>query len=85
MCVFRKTQHSFTLYFLFCIFLLYRTDPQVEVQIRKLLKEAAIVSKMQTPAITLRFPEHRFKENFYLGFFIKEEQFASQVVFLVKI
>jgi hypothetical protein len=70
--------------FLFCIFLLYRTDPQVEVQIRILLKEAAIVSKMQTLAITLWFPEHRFKENFYLGFLIKEKQLASQVVFLVK-
>jgi hypothetical protein len=35
------------------IFLLYGTDPQVEVKIRILLKEAAIVSKMQTPAITL--------------------------------
>jgi hypothetical protein len=34
---------------------LYRTDPQVEVQIKILLKEAAIVSKMQTPAITLSF------------------------------
>ncbi len=32
---------------------LYRTDPQVKVQIRILLKEAAIVSKMRTPAITL--------------------------------
>ncbi len=70
--------------FLFWIFLLYHTDPQVEVQIRILLKEAAIVSTMQTPAITLWFPEHRFKENFYLGFFIKEKQLASQVVFLVK-
>jgi hypothetical protein len=30
--------------FLFCIFLLYRTDPQVAVQIRILLKEATIVS-----------------------------------------
>ncbi len=70
--------------FLFCIFLLYQTDPQVEVQIRIYLKEAAIVSKMQTPAITLWFPEYRFKENFYLGFFIKEKQLASQVVFLVK-
>ncbi len=69
---------------LFCIFLLYRTDPQVEVQIRILLKESAIVSKMQTLAITLWFPEHRFKENFYLGFFIKEKQLASQVVSLVK-
>ncbi len=39
--------------FLFCIFLLYRTDPQVEVQTRILLKEAAIVSKMRTRAITL--------------------------------
>ncbi len=70
--------------FLFCIFLLYRTDAQVEVQIRILLKEAAIVSKMHTPAITLCFPKHSFKENFYLGFFIKEKQFASQVVFLIK-
>ncbi len=70
--------------FLFCIFLLYRTDLQVEVQIRILLKEAAIVSKMQTPAITLWFPEHRFNENFYLGFFIKEKRLASQVVLLVK-
>jgi hypothetical protein len=70
--------------FLFCIFLLYRTDPQVEVQIKILLQKAAIVSKMQTPAITLWFPEHRFKEKFYLGFLIKEKQFASQVVFLVK-
>ncbi len=64
--------------------LLYHTDPQVEVQFIILLKEAAIVSKMRTPAITLSFPEHRFKENFYLDFFIKEKQFASQVDFLVK-
>jgi hypothetical protein len=53
MCVFRKTQHSLLCIFLFCIFLLYRTDPQVEVQIIILLKEAAIMSKMRTPAITL--------------------------------
>ncbi len=70
--------------FLFCIFILYCTDPQVEVQIWILLTEAAIASKMQKPAVTLWFPEHRFKENFYLGFFIKEKQLASQVVFLVK-
>jgi hypothetical protein len=69
---------------LFYIFLLYRTVLQVRVQIRILLKEAAIVLKMQTPPITFWFPEHRFKENFYLGFFIKEKQLASQVVFLVK-
>ncbi len=52
--------------FLFCIFLLYRTDPQVEDQIRILLKEIAIVSKMRTLAILLWFLEHRFKQNFYL-------------------
>jgi hypothetical protein len=69
---------------LFYIILLYHTDPQVEVHIRILLKEAAIMSKMQTPAITLWFPEHRFKENFYLGFFNREKRLASQVVFLVK-
>jgi hypothetical protein len=39
---------------------------------------------MQTPAITLWYPAHRFKENFYLGFFFKEKRLASQVVFLVK-
>ncbi len=84
-CVYFVRPNTLLLYiFLFCIFLLYCTDPQVEVQIRILLKEAAIVTKMQTPAITLWFPEHRFKENFYLGFFIKKKQFAIQVVFLVK-
>jgi hypothetical protein len=66
------------------MFLLYHTDPQVEVQIRILLKEAAIVLKMQTLAITVRFPKYRFKENFFLVFFIKEKQLANQVVFLVK-
>ncbi len=33
---------------------------------------------------TVRFPKHRFKENFYLGFYIKEKQLASQFVFLIK-
>ncbi len=46
MCVFRKINTLLLCIFLFCIFLLYRTDPQVEVRIRILLKEAAIVSKM---------------------------------------
>jgi hypothetical protein len=59
--------------FLFCIFRLYRKYPQVEVQIRILLKEAAIALKVQTPAITLCFSKHRFKEKFYLGFLIKEK------------
>ncbi len=44
--------------FLFCTFLLYRTDPQVEVQIRILLKDKYVKCvKMQTPAITPWFPE----------------------------
>ncbi len=65
--------------FLFCIFLLYRTDPQVEVQIKILLKEAAIVSKMQTRAITLWFPEQCL-----LSFFILEKQLASKDMFLIR-
>jgi hypothetical protein len=32
---------------------MYHTDPQVELKIRILLKETAIVLKMRTPAITL--------------------------------
>ncbi len=84
-CMYFKRPNTLLLcIFLFCIFLLYHTDPQVEIQIRILLKEAAIVSKMQTPAITLWFFKHRFKENFYLGFFIKEKQLAKQGVFIVK-
>ncbi len=41
--------------FLFCIFLLYHTDSQVEVQIRILLKDKYVWNrvKIQTPAITL--------------------------------
>ncbi len=49
------------------------------------LNKAANVSKMQTPAITLWFADHSFKEKFYVGFFIKEIWLASQVVFLCKI
>ncbi len=41
--------------------------------------EAAIVSKMQTPAITLWFPEQCL-----LGFFILEKQLASQDMFLIR-
>ncbi len=77
--------------FLFCIFLLYRTDPQVEVQIRILLKDKFVklcqnanTSNHSLISWTIRFPEHRFKDNFYLGFFIKEKRLASQVVFLIK-
>ena len=67
--------------FLFCIFLLYHTDPQVEVQIRILLKDKYRKScqKRQTLAITLWFPEQCL-----LGFFILEKQLASQDMFLVR-
>ncbi len=77
--------------FLFCIFLLYPTDPQVKVQIRILLKDKYVklcqnanTSNHTLSSWTVRFPKHRFKENFYLGFFIKEKQLASQIVFLIK-
>jgi hypothetical protein len=43
------------------------------------LMEAAVVSKMQTPAITLWFPEQCL-----LGFFILEKQLASQDMFLIR-
>ena len=56
---------------------MYRADPQVEVQIRIFLKDKYI--KMQTPAITLRFPEQCL-----LGFFILEKQLASQDMFLIR-
>jgi hypothetical protein len=65
---------------LFCIFLLYRTDPQVDVQIRILLKDKyEIVSIMGTPAIPLWF-----LKKWLFGFFILEKQLASQNIFLVK-
>jgi hypothetical protein len=63
---------------------LHQKNANTRNQWNTALKEAAIVSKIRTPAITLWFPEHRFTENFYLGFFIKEKRLASQVVFLVK-
>ncbi len=63
--------------FLFCIFLLYCADPQVEVQIRISLKDKYL--KMRTPAITLWFPEQCL-----LGVFILEKQLASQDMFLTR-
>ncbi len=44
MCVFCKTHTLLLCIFLFCIFLLYRTDPQVEVQIRILLNSLSAES-----------------------------------------
>ncbi len=77
--------------FLFCIFLLYCTDPQVEVQIKILLKDKYVKSCQNANTSnhtliswTVRFTKHRLKENFYLGLFIKEKPLASQFVFLIK-
>ncbi len=70
MWVFTRSNTLLHCNFLFCMFLLYRTDLQVEVQIRILLKDKyEIVSKMRTPAITLWFPG---KCQFH--FFIIEKQ-----------
>ncbi len=59
LCVYFVRPNTLLLFiFLFCIFLLYRTDPQVEVQIRILLRiNMWNRVKMQTPAITSWFPE----------------------------
>jgi hypothetical protein len=79
MCVFCKTQHSFTQYLSILYLFLVPHRSTVEVQIRILLKEAAIVSKMRSPAITLWFPEQCL-----LGFFILEKQLTSQDIFLIR-
>ncbi len=61
------------------------------IQIRILLKDEYVKSCQNANTSnhtliswTVRIPQHRFKENFYLGFFIKEKQLASQFVFLLK-
>jgi hypothetical protein len=71
--------------FLFCTFLLYHTDPQVEVQIRILLKDKyGNCVEMQTPAITVWFPVNSFYKNFLLGYFILQKQLANQGIFLMR-
>jgi hypothetical protein len=80
-CLFFVRPNTLLLYIvLFCIYLLYHTDPQVEVQIRILLKDKyEIVSIMRTPAIPLWFPK-----KWLFDYFILEKQLASQNMFLVK-
>ncbi len=58
--------------FLFCIFLLYRTDPQFEVHIRILLKEAAIVSKKRTTESHFDFPNTHSKKISTWVFYLRE-------------
>ncbi len=50
------------------MFLLYRTDPKVEVQIRILLKEAAIVSKNANTGNHFLISRTQIQRKFLLGF-----------------
>jgi hypothetical protein len=81
MCAFIRPNTLLLCTFLFLIFLLYCTDLQVEVQITILIKGKYRKScqKMQTPAITLCFPEQCL-----LGFFILEKELTSQDMFLIR-
>ncbi len=83
MCVYFVRPNTLLLcIFLFCNFLLYRKDPQGEVQIRILLKEAAIVSKMQTPAITLCFPNTDSKKSSLWVSSLKRNNLLAKLCFL---
>ncbi len=67
--------------FLFCIFLLYRADLQVEVQIRILLKDKYVELCQKYKHRQSHF---NFLKQCLLGVFILEKQLASQDMFLVK-
>jgi hypothetical protein len=71
--------------FLFCIFLLYRIDQQVEVQIRILLKvkHVKLCQNGNTGNHTL-ISCTQFLKIFLLGFFILEKWLVSQGMFLVR-
>jgi hypothetical protein len=66
---------------LFCIFLLYRADPQVEVQIRILLRDKyrKLCQKCKN-----RQSHFDFLKKCLFGFHIYEKQLACQNVFLVR-
>jgi hypothetical protein len=67
--------------FLFCIFLLYPTDPQVEVQIRILLLRINMWNcvKFQTPAITHDFLYTVSKKNSYWVSFFYRNNLLTKV------
>ncbi len=66
--------------FLFCTFLFYRADPQVEVQIRILLKD-----KYRKSSQNANTGNHTLISQIMLiGFFISEKQLASQNMFLAR-
>ncbi len=85
MCKFCKTQHSFTLYLLFCIFFLYCTDPQVEVQIRIILKDkyVKLCQNANTGNHTM-ISCTQFLRKFFLVFFILQKQLTNQGIFLMR-
>ncbi len=66
--------------FLFCIILLYRADPQVEVQIRILLmnKYMKLCQNANTGNHTL------ISQTMLIGFLYFREQLASQDMFLIQ-
>ncbi len=71
--------------FLFCIFLLYHTDPQFEVQIRILLKDKYVKScqNANTGNHTLiSFTQFLWKT--LLGFFILQKKLNNQGIFLIR-
>jgi hypothetical protein len=59
---------------------LYRTDPQIEVQISILLhdKYVKLCQNVNTR------PVHSFEEKFLLGFFILQKQLPNQGIFLMR-
>jgi hypothetical protein len=81
-CVYFIRPNTLLLYiFLFCIFLLYRADPQVEVQIRILFKDKYRKSRQNAftgnPTLISR--------TMFVGFlYFREKKIASQDMFLVR-
>ncbi len=71
--------------FLFCIFLLYHTDPQVEVQIRILRKDKYVKScqNANTGNCTM-ISCTQFLRKLLIGLFILQKQLASQGMFLIR-
>jgi hypothetical protein len=85
MCVFRKTQHSFTLYLsiLYLSLVPHRSTCWSSNQ-NITWGSSNHVENENTGNHTL-ISRTQIQRIFYLGFFIKGKQLASQVVFLIKI
>ncbi len=71
--------------FLFCIFLLYCTDPQVEVQVKILLEDKYVkwCQNANTGTHTI-ISCTQFLRKFLLGIFILQKQLANQGMFLMR-